>query len=301
MKKSEEEIIIAHKKVKVTNLDKVYWPDEGYTKGDLINYYRSVAKYILPYLKNRPESLHRFPNGINEGRFYQKNVEAHPDWVETHKVWSESTNEYINFVICNDEATLVYLANLGCIEMNIWSSSLPNLENPSYLVIDLDPEDIDFNYVIEAALTVKEIFDSLGVNSYPKTSGATGMHIFVPLKGKYTYEQVKKFAKIIAIMAHEKLPETTSIERMPEKRQKKVYLDYLQNNMGATMASVYSVRPKPGATVSTPLKWKEVKKGLRPTDFTIKNIGRRLEKLGDIFEPLLKDGIDLGEVLKKLE
>jgi bifunctional non-homologous end joining protein LigD len=297
---TDKELDVNGKKVKLTNLDKVYWPEDGYTKEDLIEYYRSIAKYILPYLKNRPESLHRFPNGIYEGRFYQKNVEKHPDWVRTEPVWSESTNEYINFVICNDEATLVYLANLGCIEMNVWSSALPNLENPSFLVIDLDPEDIDFDFVIEAALVVKEIFDSLGVKSYPKTSGATGMHIFVPLKGKYSYEQVKQFAKIIAIMAHQKLPETTSIERMPEKRQGKVYIDFLQNNMGATMASVYSVRPKPGATVSTPLKWEEVKKGLRPTDFTIKNIGKRLGKVGDLFAPVLKDGVDLAKILKKL-
>lgn len=296
----EQELEINHKKVKVTNLEKIFWPEEGYTKGDLIDYYRSVAKYILPYLKNRPESLHRFPNGIYGEKFYQKNVESHPDFIQTFPIYSDSTAETVNYVICNDEASLVYLANLGCIEMNVWSSRISKLENPDYLVIDLDPEGIEFDAVIETALVVKNVLDSLGVSSFPKTSGATGMHIFVPTGAKYSYEQMKQFAKIIVTLVHQKIPAITSIERRPEKRQHCVYLDYLQNNYQATMASVYSVRPTSGATVSMPLGWREVKRGLSPDQFTIKNALSRIKKNGDFFIPILGKGIDLELILKNL-
>lgn len=296
----DKELIINKRKVKVSNWEKVYWPEEGYTKGDLIEYYRLIAKFILPYLKNRPESLHRFPEGINGLRFYQKNVETHPEWVKTEKVWSESTGEYINYVVCNDEETLIYLANLGCIEMNVWSSSIPKLEKPDYLVIDLDPEGIEFEAVIQTAQVVKEVFDSLDVPCYPKTSGASGIHIFVPTEAKYTYDQVRQFARIVVALVNQKLPEITSLERHPEKRQGKVYLDWVQNAEGATMASVYSVRPKEGATVSMPLAWDEVRPGLKPSDFTIKNVLKRIEKKGNIFGPVLKKGIDLEKVLARL-
>jgi bifunctional non-homologous end joining protein LigD len=301
MKKSETEIVINHKRVNVSNLEKVFWPDEGYTKGDLIDYYRSIAQYILPYLKNRPESLHRFPNGIYSSRFYQKNVEVHPEWVQTSPIYSESTDETVNFVIANDEATLVYLANLGAVEMNVWNSRIQKLEYPDYMVIDLDPEGIGFDAVVESALEVKKVLSQFEIESYPKTSGATGMHIFVPTGAKYSYEQVKQFAQIVVNLVHQKIPELTSLERRPEKQQHKVYLDYLQNNYQATMASAYSVRPKPGATVSMPLEWTEVKPGLTPKQFDIKNSLTRIEKRGEIFAPVLGKGIDIAKALDKLK
>ncbi|HYE22288.1 MAG TPA: DNA ligase D [Verrucomicrobiae bacterium] len=295
------EMVIDGNNLKLTHLNKIYWPQEKYTKGDLIDYYRKVSRYILPYLKDRPESLNRYPNGINGSSFFQKDVnDLPPDWAKTHKVYSESNDKYINYLICNDEATLAYMANLGCIEINPWSSRIGSLEKPDYLVVDLDPEKISFDKVIETAQTVHKFLDKLKVPNFCKTSGATGLHIYVPLGAKYTYEQAKQFTELVVTIVHKQIPEFTSLERSPKKRQKKVYLDFLQNRKGQTLAAAYSVRPKPGATVSTPLEWKEVKKGLQPSDFTIKNILKRLEKKGDLWKPVLEKGIDLVKILKKM-
>lgn len=298
---SKEVIVINKKKLTLTNLDKVYFPDEEYTKGDLIEYYRKISKYILPYLKDRPESMHRYPDGIKGFNFYQKDVEHEPSWAKTQKIYSPSVDKDVKYLICNDEATLVYMANLGCIEMNPWSSRLKNLDNPDYLVIDLDPEEISFDKVIEVALTVKKILDKAGADCYCKTSGATGIHIYVPLKAKYKYDVVRNFAYVVVRKVLELLPAITSLERSPSKRKRKVYLDYLQNSRGQTLAAPYSVRPKPGATVSTPLNWREVKPGLCPQDFNMKNIFKRLNKTGDLFKDVLGKGINIEKALKKLE
>jgi len=296
------EIKIEGKKLKLTNLKKVYFPDEGYTKGDVIEYYRNIAKYMIPYLKGRPESLNRHPNGIDGESFYQKDVAAlPPDWVKTEMIYSEHNEKEINYLVCNDEATLVYLANLGCIEINPWFSRIEKIDNPDYLVIDLDPEDISFDKVVEAALAVKEILDIAGAKSYCKTSGATGLHIYVPLGAKYNYEVARNFAYIVAQFAYKKVPGFTSLQRSPSKRQKKVYLDYLQNRPGQTLAAPYSIRPRKGAPVSTPLKWEEVKIGLSPDQFNIKNTLERLGKTGDIFKDVLGKGIDITKCISKLE
>lgn len=298
----DELVRIGNKKLQLTNLNKVYWPKEKYTKGDLINYYNSISKYILPYLKDRPESLNRFPSGINGPSFYQKNVgEMPPEWIETREIFSDHNNGYINYLICQDKATLIYMANLGCIEINPWFSSIKHLQNPDFFAIDLDPEEISFDKVIESALAVKEVLDKAKIKSYIKTSGATGLHIYIPLKARYDFETAKEFALVIAQLTHELVPGITSLERSPSKRKKKVYLDYLQNRKGQTLAAPYSVRPKPMATVSTPLNWKEVKQGLSPQDFTIKTICKRLDKLGDLFEGLLGKGVDIMACLKNLE
>lgn len=282
----------------LTHLDKVYWPKEGFTKGDVINYYRSIASYILPYLKNRPQVLHRYPNGIEQAGFYHKNLENPPPEVRTVAI--QHSQEEVNYLMIDDEKSLLYAANLGCIDFNPFSSRIQNLQNPDYMIIDLDPENISFDAVIEAALAFHQVFEEYNIPNYCKTSGATGMHILVPMKAKYTYEQVKEFAHLFAEIVHRKLPRTTSLERSPSKRQKRVYLDYLQNNFGQTIASVYSIRPQPGATVSTPLEWSEVKRGIRPTDYHIGNTLQRLKKVGDIFEPVLGKGIDILKTLKKL-
>jgi bifunctional non-homologous end joining protein LigD len=286
----------------LTHLDKIYWPKDKYTKGDLVEYYTSVAEYMLPYLKDRPESLNRHPNGIEGDNFFQKDVDHQgPEWVQRIPVYSESNKKEINYLLCQDKATLIYMANLGCIEINPWSSRTGALDNPDFLVIDLDPEKISFEAVIQTAKEVKKVFDSIGIDSYCKTSGATGLHIFAPLAAKYDYDQVKEFARVIAILVNKKLPKITSIERMPKKRQGKVYLDFLQNRKGQTLAAPYSVRPKEGATVSTPLKWSEVKKGLNPKKFTIKNTVSRIKKTGDLWKPVLGSGADLEKALSKLE
>jgi len=279
-----------------THTDKLYWPKEKITKGDLLTYYDSVSKYILPYLKNRPESLLRFPNGIEEKGFFQKNIETGlPDWAKTVKV--EHSDKEVNYLLIQDKNTLLFATNLGCIDFNPFNSTIKHLEYPDYLILDLDPEDIGFDAVIETAKMLHELLDELGIPSYPKTSGKTGIHIYIPLGAKYTYEQTKQFAEILAHQGHERLPNLTSVERSPKKRQKRVYIDFLQNNFGQTLAAPYSVRPAPGAPVSTPLEWKEVKKGLDPLDFNIKNTLQRIEKKGDLFAATLGRGINIEKYL----
>jgi len=296
------ELKIGKVTLKLTNQNKIYFPGEGITKGDLINYYSEISSVILPYLKDRPQSMNRFPNGIQQGSFYQKDVDKKtiPEWVTTEKVYSESNKKNINYLICNDKATLIYMANLGCIEINPWNSRITNLHNPDWMVIDLDPEKIPFKEVARAAQEVRKVLDELEIESYCKTSGATGLHIYVPLAAKYDYDVVKEFAELIAHITHERLPKTTSILRLPSKRQGKVYLDFLQNRRGQTLAAPYSVRPKPGAPVSTPLEWNEVTEKLDPSAYTIKTILKRLEKKGDMWEPVIGKGVNLAKTLKAL-
>lgn len=291
-------------KLKLTNQDKLYWPEEKITKGDLINYYREVATYILPYLKNRPLSLKRNPDGIHGQVFFQKDaIDIVPDWIKTFPVTAESTGKIVNYAVCNNIDSLLFIANLGCIEMNPWNSVITKPEHPDYLVMDIDPSDKNtFEDVIDTALVIKEILDRGQLSGFCKTSGASGMHVYVPCKRKYTYNEVRDFAQIIAALTHEQLPDTTTLERSLSKRKKnQIYIDYLQNSRGQTLASAYSVRPKPGATVSTPLEWKEVKHGLQPSDFTIKNMKKRLAKKGDLFEGVLGKGNDLRKALKLLQ
>jgi bifunctional non-homologous end joining protein LigD len=299
--KNEQQLSIDSHTLKLTNLNKVYWPGQNYTKRDLIQFYRDVSTVILPYLKDRPQSLHRHPNGIESESFYQKDVEHHPAWVKIVRLESESREKQIRFLICQDEATLVYMANLGCIEINPWSSRLGVLDRPDFFVIDLDPEDIEFDKVVDAALVVREVLELAGVEGFCKTSGKTGLHIYVPLGASCTYDQARQFAEIIARLAHQRLPKPTSLERNPKKRQQKVYLDFLQNRRGQTLAAPYSVRPFPGATVSTPLKWSEVKRGLDASAFTIRTVRKRLDKLGDLWQPVLTGSIDLAKCLDRLQ
>ena len=300
-KMKETEVIIAGHKIKLSNLDKVFWPEEGYTKGDVIDYYRQIAPVILPHLIDRPESLYRTPNGITEKGFFQKEAgDLPPGWMTTREIFSDSNQKNIRYFICQDEATLVYLANLGCIEINPWLSRLQRLEFPDYFVIDLDPEDISFDRVVDAALAVRGVLERAGATGYPKTSGASGMHIYVPLGAKYDYDTAGKFAQVVATLVHQEIPEFTSLIRDPRKRQQKVYLDFLQNRGGQTLAAPYSIRPRPGATVSTPLRWEEVKIGLNPRDFDLRTVPSRVARLGDLFGAALGPGIDLEKCLEKL-
>lgn len=299
----DKERSISGKKLKLTNLDKIFWPDEGYTKGDVIEYYNSVYKYIIRHIKDRPQSLKRTPNGINGQAFFQKDAGRQaPDWMEQYKSYSDSADKYIHYLLCNDKPSLLYLANLGCIELNPWNSRAQSPDKPDYIVMDLDPSDKNhFDEVVECALVIKEILDKGGAKSYCKTSGSTGLHIYIPFGAKYSYEEGRQFAEVVAMLAQEQLPDTTTLERSLAKRKKHhIYIDYLQNKQGATLSCAYSLRPKPGAPVSTPLDWKEVKPGLNPVDFNITNTLKRLEKKGDLFAPVLGRGIDMMKVLKKL-
>ncbi|WP_027377854.1 DNA ligase D [Kaistella palustris] len=289
--------------VKLTNQNKIYYPNDGVTKGDMIEYYQQISTYILPHIKNRPQSMNRFPNGITGMSFYQKDASDNtPEWVQIEKVHSDSGDKFIDYIICNDKATMAYMNNLGCIEFNVWTSQIQNIDKPDYLVLDLDPsEKNSFEDVIETALVAKKIMDLGKVKGYCKTSGSSGIHIYIPMGGKYTFEQVKDFAHILMQFVQKELPDTTTLERALQKRDKnKIYLDYLQNRRGQTLASVYSLRPKNGATVSMPLEWSEVKSGLKPTDFNIENALERVKKNGDLFKPVLGKGIDMLKALELL-
>jgi bifunctional non-homologous end joining protein LigD len=262
-----------------------------------------MAEYILPYLKDRPESLKRNPNGINDNGFFHKDAGADaPSWVKTKSIYSESAKKEIEYIICNDKATLAYLNNLGCIELNPWNSRLSSLDKPDYMIIDIDPsEKNNFTQVVSTALAFKSFLDKAKAACYCKTSGATGLHIYVPMGKKYSYEQVKNFALLLCTMVNEQLPGFTSMDRNLQKRgNNKIYLDYLQNRRGQTVAAPYSLRPRDKATVSAPLDWKEVNKELDPTDFTIDTILKRVKKTGDIFRPVLEQGIDLKKCLANL-
>lgn len=287
--------------LKFTNLSKLYWPEDGVSKRDMFNFYYQMADYILPYLKDRPQSLNRFPGGIHGQSFYQKDVKGKaPDWVKTFP-YVNGEDEHKEYLVGADEATLLWMASLGCIEMNPWFSRIQSPDQPDYCVIDLDPDKNTFDQVIEAALEVKKVCDAIDVPSFCKTSGSTGMHIYIPLNAKYSYDQSQMFARIIVNIVHKALPAYTSLERMIAKRNGKMYLDFLQNRPGATIAGPYSLRPKPGATVSMPLHWEEVKPGLSMKDFTIFNAVDRVKVEGDLFKGVFGKGIDLEKVIKKAQ
>ncbi|MGE0526461.1 MAG: non-homologous end-joining DNA ligase [Bdellovibrionales bacterium] len=262
---------------RLTNLDKVFWPDEGYTKGDLIKYYQGIAPYILLYLKDRPESLHRHPNGIAAPSFYQKDMSGHiPRWLKTMRYFSESADRSIDYVLCQDEWSLLYLVNLGCIEINPWFARIHKPDHPDFMVIDLDPDGNSFDHVIEVAHEVRVVLQRAGARAYCKTSGATGIHIGVPTGARYTFDEVRACAEMVCRLVAKKYPATTSVDRNPNRRRKKIYLDFMQNRRGQTLAAPYCVRPKPGAPVSMPLTWKELRRGLRPEEFHMFNALQRV-------------------------
>lgn len=285
-----------------THLDKLFWPEEKITKRNLLNYYYRVAPYILPYIKGRPQSLYRFPDGYKGKRFYQKDVTGKvPDWVETYLYHSEGDDEDKHFLVAKDEASLLYMVNYGCIEINPWSSTAKKPDNPDWCLLDLDPgPKTTFNQVIDAANIIGDLLQSIEVPACPKTSGSTGIHIYIPLGKKYTYEQSKEFARLIVTMVQQETEKFTTIERTVDERAGRLYFDFLQNRPQATLAAPYSVRPKPGATVSMPLHWDEVKHGLKMKDFTLANVPGLLEERGDLFKGVLDKGINMSTALKKL-
>ncbi len=299
----EQMVTLDGHELKLTSLDKWYWKKEGITKGETLNYYFKIAPYILPYLLNRPHSLNRHPNGVGAPNFYQKNVEGKvPDWIQKHEDFSESTDVNVQYLVCDGEASLMYMANLGCIEINPWHARVPHVLNPDWCLIDLDPDTKNtYDQVVETALVIKQILDSIGAESYPKTSGSTGMHIYIPLGAQYSFEQSKQLAELVVALAQKELPKITSMERTPAKRKGKIYLDFLQNKETQTAAAPYSLRPKPGAPVSAPLHWDEVKKGLTARTYHIHNIFERLQAEGDLFKGVMGKGIDLEKVLNKVQ
>ncbi|TMI90548.1 MAG: DNA ligase D [Bacteroidetes bacterium] len=284
-----------------TNLSKVFWPKENLTKRDMINYYYQAAPYMLPYMKDRPQTLNRHPHGILGQSFYQKNVKGKvPDWIETFPYYSSTDEEQKEFFVCTNEAGLLYIASLGCIEINPWSSRTQSPDNPDWCIIDLDPDKNTFEQVITAAQVTKQILDAINVPGYCKTSGSTGLHIYIPLGAKYTYHDSKEFGRKIARLVHNEIPSFTSIERKTADRDGKMYIDFLQNRSQATVAGPYSLRPKPFAPVSMPLHWEEVKKGLKIKDHNLRNAIPRLKETGDIFKGVLGKGINMKAAIKKI-
>jgi bifunctional non-homologous end joining protein LigD len=289
-------IEINNYKIPVKNPDKKYWPAEGYTKSDIMKYYAAVWPYLAPHLANRPVSLVRYPEGISGEHFYQKDVPEPPAWANS--ILIESGERFINYILINNLETLIWSVNLGCIEIHPWLSTTKSLDFPSYLIFDLDPmAPAGFDDAIKIAKFVKVILDEFNLQAFPKISGATGIHIYLPLQARYTYRQTSRFVKNIADIIIKTYPQLATNERKVSERGGKVYIDHLQNLKGKTIASVYSLRPFPKAPVSMPVSWEELA-DCHPAMFTIQTAPARLNKKGDLFKPLLETAHVLPEKLK---
>jgi bifunctional non-homologous end joining protein LigD len=285
--------------LKFTNLNKVFYPADGYTKRDVINFYAAVADLLVPHLQGRPLSLKRYPNGINQDYFFQKDASGFPDWLHREELADDEESK--TRVICDDKASLLYLANLGCIDQNPYMSRLGTLEHPDFILIDLDPYHCGYDRIVEAAQLVREKLRLIGLTGYPKTTGGNGMHIYVPVEPIYSSTQTRQFAEILAGWVAAERPDLFTTPRMVSAREKgKVYFDYLQNASGKTISAPYVLRAHPGAPVATPLKWDEVVPGLKPQQFHIANVLRRFERVGDLFAGVLSKPQELGPAIEKL-
>jgi bifunctional non-homologous end joining protein LigD len=307
-------------RVTISNPRKVFWPDEGYTKADLVAYYEAVSAWLLPYLADRPIVLTRYPDGITGKSFYQKDApDFVPSWVRTERVWASdvaaggevvrrpsgrfrgSGGREIDYFVVGDLETLRYVVNLGAIPLHLWGSRVGSLERPDWLILDLDPKGAPFTDVVKVARTLHRLLDALELPSYVKTSGATGLHILVPLGARYTYEETRTFARLLATLGVEAEPDISTIVRPVRDRGGKVYIDYLQNGHGQTIVAPFSVRPLAGAPVSCPLRWDEVTARLDPRRFTIATMPARLAKVGDPVAPVLRGAIDIAGALARIE
>jgi bifunctional non-homologous end joining protein LigD len=270
----------------LSNPEKIFWPAEGYTKKDLFEYYRSVGPWLLPYLADRPLVLTRYPDGIEGKSFYQKNAPVStPEWIRTVSVVSESSDKEIQYFVCDDEASLLYLANLGSIPLHVWASRVPDLDRPDWCILDLDPKGAPFEHVVTIARCVHRLCEEIDLPNFVKTSGSSGLHVLLPLGRAFSYEQSRVLGELLARLVVEQLPDMATVTRSLEGREGKVYIDFLQNRRGQLLAAPYSVRPVPGALVSAPLNWTEVTRRLRLDRYTIRSMPGRLEKLGT--DPLL--------------
>lgn len=288
----DEFIKINGQEIRVSNLQKVYWPEDGYRKADLISYYIEMSALISPYLKDRPLVMSRYPDGIDGKFFYHKNLlpEQTPRYLKTQKIFSQNGTKGTNYIIGSGVETLVFMANLGAIELHPWFSRVTSLDYPDWAIFDLDPaKGATFADTVAVARVIHQILDELKVEHLPKTSGATGLHIYVPLEPIYTYEEVQEFVELVGWIVVEVVSEKATIyDRKVKDRTGKVYIDYLQNIKGKTITGVYSIRPLKGAPISTPLDWDEVEPSLNPQNFNLQTISRRIQKVGDLFQPILE-------------
>jgi bifunctional non-homologous end joining protein LigD len=283
--------------VRITNPKKVFWP-EGYTKGDLIAYYETIAPLLLPYLQDRPVVLTRYPDGIDGKSFFQKDAPVYvPDWVRTESIHSDDTDRDIRYFVIDDIDSLRYVANMGTIPLHVWGARVSSLDNPDWLVLDLDPKEAPFAHVVQVARALKTILDELELPGYVKTSGKTGLHVLIPMGRLYTHEQTRTFARLIAMLTVDAVPEISTVARAIKGRGGKVYVDFGQNGHGITIVAPYAVRPLPGAPASCPLRWDEVNARLDPARFTIRTIPERFAKMDDPMSPVLGDGIDMSTAI----
>jgi bifunctional non-homologous end joining protein LigD len=290
---------VGAQKLHFTNLAKVFYPNDGYTKRDILNYYNDVSGVLLPHLEGRPLSLKRYPNGIHEPYFFQKNAEGFPDWIRVEPIPSEG--RIIHYVICDNRETLLWLAHLGCIDQNPMMSRVGRLENPDFMLVDLDPVECPYDLIVEAAQITRGVLERVGLAGYPKTTGGDGMHIYVPLEPVYTFEQVRSFAEILWHVVVNEKPDLFTTPRAVARRKKgRVYFDYLQISSIKTISAPYVLRAHDGAPVSTPLAWDEVKAGLLPQQFTIENAPARFRAVGDLFRPVLDKPQRIEPALTKL-
>jgi bifunctional non-homologous end joining protein LigD len=273
--------------VPFTNLDKVFWPEEQYTKGDLVDYYRSVSQWLLPYLKNRPVVMTRYPDGIDGKSFFQKDAPKFaPDWIRRLRLWSEGSERDLDYFVADDLESLLYIINLGTIPLHIWSSHVAALETPDWCILDLDPKQAPFSDVVRIARALRSLCQEIELPSFIKTSGSSGLHVLIPLGHQCTYEQSRTLGQLLARVIVAELPEIATVTRIPSKREGKVYIDYVQNGHGRLLVSPYCARPLPGAPVSTPLKWSEVNAGLDIGKYTIATVPARMKRLKD--DPLVE-------------
>jgi len=295
LKKPKGDLIleVEDERVSLTSLDRVYWPAQHLTKFDLLCYYLKISSYIMPFLKDRPAILQRYPRGINAPMFFQQDTSTAPPYITTVRLVNQEGRE-LNYSVYTTVASLLHFVNLGTIEQHPWHSTLKHLDKPDYLMLDLDPKQAPWKNVLEVALVCKEVFDELGLPAFPKTSGSSGIHVYLPLRPKYDYRQIGAIAEGLAAEVARRLPKIATVQRSLAKRQKQqVYVDALQNARGKTIAAAYSARAKPGATVSMPLTWKQIEKGVKISDFTIENLPSLIKKHGGAWKQFFTSGQEL--------
>ncbi len=275
---------ISGERVSLTSLDRIYWPDEKLSKFDLLCYYLRMESVIMPFLKDRPAILQRYPRGIKAPMFFQQDIESAPSFIKTKRLTNQEGRE-LDYAVFTTVGSLLHLVNLGTIEQHPWHSTIKHLDKPDYLMLDLDPKQAPWENVLQVALVCKDVFDEVGLPAFPKTSGSSGIHVYLPLKPKYDYRKAAAVAEALASEVAQRAPKIATVQRSLAKRQKQqVYVDAMQNARGKSIAASYSARAKRGATVSMPLTWKQVEKGVKISDFTIKNVGELVKKYGDAWK-----------------
>ncbi|HJP94082.1 MAG TPA: non-homologous end-joining DNA ligase [Pyrinomonadaceae bacterium] len=275
---------VGRDQVSVTSLDRIYWPDEKLTKFDLLTFYLKIADYIMPYLQDRPAILQRWPRGINAPMFFQQDVDTAPEFIKTARLTNQEGRE-LDYGVYSTTASLLHFVNIGAIEQHPWHSTVKRLDKPDWIAIDLDPKRAPWENVLQVALVVKEVTDEVGLQAFPKTSGSSGIHIYVPLKPTNEYDKVAEFARLFATEVARRAPRIATVERTIAKRKStQVYVDWMQNARGKSLAAAFTARAKPGATVSMPLVWKQISKGVQIKDFTITNVPELLKKKGDAWK-----------------